>query len=56
MVADLVAAAGNWSRWAFDYRYPSDDPPAEPDEDELRRAVAVIDGLAARLRAARPQD
>jgi HEPN domain-containing protein len=55
-IADLVAAAGNWSRWAFDYRYPSEDPPAEPDDDKLRRALAVIDALAAPLRAARPPD
>ena len=55
-IVDLVAAAGNWRRWAFDYRYPSEDPPAEPDDDELRRALAVIDALAAQLRAARPVD
>jgi HEPN domain-containing protein/predicted nucleotidyltransferase len=53
-IADLVAAAGNWSRWAFDFRYPSENPPAEPSDAELRRALAVIDALAARLRAARP--
>jgi HEPN domain-containing protein len=46
-IADHVTAAGNSSRWAFDFRYPSEDPPAEPDEDELRRAFAVIDALAA---------
>jgi hypothetical protein len=55
-IVDLVAAGGNWGRWAFDYRYPSADPPAEPDDDELRRALDVIDALAARLRAARPAD
>jgi HEPN domain-containing protein len=55
-IADLVAAAGNWSRWAFDFRYPSDNPPPEPDDDELRRALAVTDALAGRLRAARPAD
>jgi hypothetical protein len=31
-----------------------DEP--EPDDDELRRALATIDALAARLRAARRQD
>jgi hypothetical protein len=55
-IADLVTAAGNWGRWTFAYRYPSEDPPAEPDDDELRRALDVIDALAARLRAARPVD
>jgi HEPN domain-containing protein len=55
-IAGLVAAAANWSSWAFDFRYPSDNPPPEPDDDELRRALAVIDALAARLRAARPAD
>lgn len=29
---------------------------AEPDGDELRRALAVIDALAVRLRAARPKE
>jgi HEPN domain-containing protein/predicted nucleotidyltransferase len=55
-IGDLVAAAADWSRWAFDFRYPSENPPDEPDDAELRRALAVIDGLAARLRAARPPD
>jgi HEPN domain-containing protein/predicted nucleotidyltransferase len=55
-IADLVAAAANWSRWAFDFRYPSENPPAEPSDDELRRALAVIDALAVQLRAARPAD
>jgi len=39
-----------------EFRYPSENPPAEPDDDESRRALAVIDALAARLRAARPAD
>jgi HEPN domain-containing protein len=55
-IADLVTAAGKWSSWAFDFRYPSENPPAEPDDEELRRALAVIDALAGRLRAARPAD
>jgi len=53
-IADPVAAAADCSRWAFEFRYPSENPPAAPDEGELRRALAVIDALAARLRAARP--
>jgi HEPN domain-containing protein len=55
-IAGLVAAAANWSSWAFDFRYPSENPPAEPDDAELRRALAIIDALAAQLRAARPAD
>jgi uncharacterized protein len=56
VIADLVAAAGDWSSWASDFRYPSENPPAEPDDEELHRALDVIDALAARLRAARPPD
>jgi hypothetical protein len=39
-------------------RYPSAGGPAKPlpEEDELRRALATVDILAARLRAARPGD
>jgi uncharacterized protein len=57
-IAELVAEAEDWSKWAVAYRYPAEqgDAPPEPDEDELRRALAVIDALAARLRAARPQN
>ena|SRR5437870_989627 len=57
-IAELVAAAEQWSDWVAIYRYPSEQGSdvAEPDDDELRRALAVIDALAARLRAARPQD
>ena len=51
-IEELVAAAKNWSDWAFLYRYPSDKAPPVPDENELRRALDVIDELAARLRAA----
>ena len=50
-----MAAAKNWSDWAFIYRYPSDKASPVPDEDELRRALAVIDALAVRLRAANPE-
>jgi HEPN domain-containing protein len=58
-IAEFVSAAKDWSDWATDFRYPSRNgrgrlkPP--PDEDELRRALAVIDALAARLRAANPE-
>jgi HEPN domain-containing protein len=57
-IAEFVAAAKGWSNWAVVYRYPGEDGadvPPEPDEDELRRALAVLDALAARLRAARPK-
>ena len=56
-ISDLVAAAKDWSRWAVDFRYPTRRgriKPA-PDEDELRRALLVIDALASRLRAANPE-
>jgi hypothetical protein len=51
-IEEQTAAAKNWSDWAFIYRYPSDKAPPVPDEDELRRALAVIDELVARLRTA----
>jgi HEPN domain-containing protein len=55
-ITGLVAAAKAWSNWAFEFRYPGDrggrKPP--PDEEELRRALDVIDALAAHLRAANP--
>jgi len=51
-LAELVTTAKNWSDWAFIYRYPSDKTPPVPDEEELRRALDVIDKLASRLRAA----
>ena len=56
-ISDLVDAAKDWSRWAVDFRYPTSKgriKPA-PDEDALRRALAVIDELASRLRAANPE-
>jgi hypothetical protein len=52
-----VASVKDWSRWAADFRYPTRKgriKPA-PDEDELRRALTVIDELTARLRAANPE-
>jgi uncharacterized protein len=58
-IGGFVAVAANWSDWVVAYRYPSDEgPPAkpEPDDVELQRALATIDALAARLRAARPQE
>ena len=54
-IAELVTAAKNWSDWAFVYRYPSDKALPLPDEDELRRALEVIDALAMRLKAANPE-
>jgi hypothetical protein len=56
-IVDLVAAAKGWSNWAVDFRYPPRRGRAKPlpQEDELRRALAVIDGLAAQLRAANPE-
>jgi HEPN domain-containing protein len=56
-IAELVAVARGWSRWAVDFRYPTSKgrmKPA-PSEDELQRALAVIDALAAQLRAANPE-
>jgi HEPN domain-containing protein len=54
-IAELVAAAHDWSKWAWVYRYPEEDAPSEPDETEIRVALDVIDRLAAQLRAERPQ-
>ena len=56
-IADLLAAARDWSGWAFDFRYPPRRSRRKPlpEEDELRRALVVIDALATRLRAANPE-
>jgi HEPN domain-containing protein len=56
-IAKLVVAARDWSSWAVDFRYPSRRrrPKPLPEEDELRRALAVIDALAAHLRVANPE-
>jgi len=55
-IAELVAAARDWSNWAVDFRYPSRRRRAQPPQaEELRRALAVIDVLAAQLRAANPE-
>jgi uncharacterized protein len=54
-IGELVAEAKGWSRWAFEWRYPSSDTPPEPDQTELQRALTVIDALAAQLRAANPE-
>jgi hypothetical protein len=56
-ISELVATVETWSHWVVAYRYPSaqEPEPAELSEDELRRALATIDALAARLRAARPK-
>ncbi len=54
-IAGFVAAAHDWSKWATAYRYPEEDAPPEPEEAEIRAALAVIDALAARLRAANPE-
>jgi HEPN domain-containing protein len=54
-IAELIAAAHGWSKWAWVYRYPEEDAPPQPDEAEIGAALDVIDRLAARLRAERPQ-
>jgi uncharacterized protein len=56
-ISDLVAVAKGWSRRAVDFRYPTNAggiKPA-PDEDELLRALGVIDAPAERLRAVNPE-
>jgi HEPN domain-containing protein len=56
-VAELVAAARDWSNWAVDFRYPSRRrrPKPVPQADELQRALAIIDALVAHLHAANPE-
>jgi HEPN domain-containing protein len=54
-LADLLATARRWSERVTVYRYPEEDTPAEPDEVEIRTALAVIDALATRLKAANPE-
>jgi HEPN domain-containing protein len=52
-LVEFVASVDNWSKWVAEFRYPGGTEP-EPDETELRRALHVIDRLAASLRAKRP--
>jgi len=52
-LVEFVAAVDKWSRWVAELRYPGGTEP-EPDDDELRRPLAVIDRLAASLCAKRP--
>ena len=52
-LAEFAAAVDDWSRWVAAFRYPGGTEP-EPDDDELRRALDVIDRLTASLRAKRP--
>ncbi|MBV9814691.1 MAG: HEPN domain-containing protein [Alphaproteobacteria bacterium] len=58
-IGELAAASKDWSDWATDFRYPSRGRrsrlKAPPDDDELRRALEVIDALATRLKAANPE-
>lgn len=54
-IAELVAAAQGWSKWAWVYRYPEEDAPPQPDEAEIRAALDVIDRLTARLQNERLQ-
>jgi uncharacterized protein len=54
-IAELVAAAHGWSKWAWVYRYPEDDTPPDPDETEIRAALDVIERLSVRLRTANPE-
>jgi HEPN domain-containing protein len=54
-LADLLETARRWCDWVTVCRYPEEDAPPEPDESEIRAALAVIDTLAARLRAANPE-
>jgi uncharacterized protein len=55
-IADLVAVAHDWTKWATVYRYPEEAPPPEPNEAQIRAALDVIDRLSARLQTERPQD
>jgi len=54
-LADQLATTRRWSDWVTVYRYPEEDAPPEPDEAEIRTALAVIDALANRLKAANPE-
>ena len=53
-IAELVAAAHDWTKWSWVYRYPDEAPPPEPDEAEIRAALEIIARLAARLREKQP--
>jgi HEPN domain-containing protein len=53
-LAELLQAVEDWSRWVIAYRYPSENAYPEPDDEELRRALDVIDELVRRLRSQAP--
>lgn len=51
-LAESIGLMGKWTVWNVAYRYPMDGiPEPEPSPDELRQALRIIDGLAARLRS-----
>jgi HEPN domain-containing protein len=56
--AHIVAAVDDWTVWAVAYRYPSPEEPSEPDPDdqELRRALATIEELISQLRSKQPKE
>lgn len=53
-LAPLLQAVEDWSKWAVAYRYPSENADPEPDDDELTRALDVIDELEHLLKAKAP--
>jgi HEPN domain-containing protein len=53
-IAELVASATGWSDWRFEFRYPHEDAPPEPEEAELGAALALIDELTRCLRSVNP--
>jgi hypothetical protein len=52
----FLAATEDWTLWVAVYRSPSTEGPPEPEpgDEELRRALTVIDALAAQLRSKQP--
>jgi HEPN domain-containing protein len=54
-IGSLVVAMQDWTTWSIAYRYPDlAEPQAEPSAEELSRALDLIAGLAAELRALAP--
>ncbi|MSP00561.1 MAG: HEPN domain-containing protein [Acetobacteraceae bacterium] len=55
---DLFSATYLFTSWAFDFRYPGPGPeiPDDPDETELRQAMAAIERLADCLRTHIPPE
>jgi HEPN domain-containing protein len=49
--SELLSATFAWTVWGYAYRYPGPEEYGLPSPDELRRALATFDQLAASFRS-----